>query len=205
MLNNAEGGYDDGYRAVKGFWGTDPGSLVAAFLSAHDVSGMRVLDVGAGEGKNSAACAKAGALVDAIECSAVAIENGIDIFSGVPINWINEDATLYLYPANYYDIVICYGLLHCLQDFDNINNLLIKLKKSMKRGGTFILVSFNDGSHDLSAHPGFAPTLLSHEWFSRQFSGWDIKNISNTILVEEHPHNHIKHHHSLTRLSAVKP
>jgi tellurite methyltransferase len=70
------GGYDAGYAAVPCFWGILPGSLVAEFLEDVNPIGMRVLDVGAGEGKNAAAFSKRGAYVDAIECSFDAIENG---------------------------------------------------------------------------------------------------------------------------------
>ena len=55
MLTELDGGYDVGYRAVTGFWGTAPSSLVVRYLATHDVAGLKVLDAGAGEGKNAAA------------------------------------------------------------------------------------------------------------------------------------------------------
>jgi len=67
------GGYSKGYAAVPCFWGTSPGSLIATYLASHEPQKLRVLDVGAGEGKNAAAFARRGATVDAIECSSDAI------------------------------------------------------------------------------------------------------------------------------------
>jgi len=204
MLTDVDGGYDQGYRAIMGFWGTAPASLVARFLSVHDVHGLRVLDVGAGEGKNAAAFALMGAQVDAIECSSAAIENGLQLFPDARINWIQTDAMEHPYPRRFYDVVVCYGLLHCLPSEIAAQRLVVALQESLKEGGTMFVVAFNNGSHDLSAHPGFEPLLLSHDWFIRQFEDWRMESITDSILFETHPHNQIPHHHSLTRLSAVK-
>lgn len=204
MLAETNGGYDEGYRAVTGFWGIMPGSLVSAFLQRHQARGLRVLDVGAGEGKNAAAFARAGAKVQAIECSNIAIGNGRRLFPDADIEWIQSDALTMRYDRNVYDVVISYGLTHCLPTEDDARSLLKKLQTSLKAGGTFLLVSFNSGSHDLTAHPGFSPLLLDHSWFLDMFDGWDIEFSANSILHETHPHNNIPHHHSLTRLTAVK-
>lgn len=205
MLIETDGGYEEGYRAVTGFWGTQPGSLVADYLHHHPVTGLTVLDVGAGEGKNAAAFARAGASVDALECSSAAIRNGRALFDDAEINWLQADADRFAYPLAYYDVVVCYGLIHCLKSIAAAMHLVSSLKSALKANGTFILVSFNDGRHDLSAHPGFKPLLLPHGWFLQQFEGWEIDSVSNSLLFETHPHNNIPHHHSLTRLRAFKP
>lgn len=204
MLLEANGGYDDGYVSVRSFWGTKPGSLVAELLQTQKVAGLKVLDVGAGEGKNAAALSRAGACVDAIECSPHAIRNGQELFASASINWIEADAADWLYPVEHYDVVVCYGLIHCLASELAADRLIGSLQRSLKADGIFILVSFNDGSHDLSGHPGFAPLFLPHAWFLRHFQRWTIQSVSDSILFETHPHNNIPHHHSLTRLSAVK-
>src|SRR5690348_6695352 len=100
------GGYNEGYAAVPCFWGTAPGSLILKLLEEIDATGMHVLDLGAGEGKNAAAFARRGAIVDAIECSSKAIENGRNAFSDTNINWIHADAAQHSYPVAYYDVVI---------------------------------------------------------------------------------------------------
>lgn len=169
MLTEADGGYDQGYRAITGFWGTAPGSLVTEFLSRHDPSGMIVVDVGAGEGKNAAAFARRGASVEAVECSSAAVRNGKVMFPDLGINWIKTDALDFKFPRSHYDVVVCYGLIHCLPSEAAARRLINTLMASVKPGGTLILVSFNDGSHDLSAHPGFHPLLLGHRWFEAFF------------------------------------
>lgn len=205
MLAERDGGYDDGYKAVKAFWGTEPSSLVSDFLAVNQASGSRVLDVGAGEGKNAAAFVVAGAEVDAVECSRAAIENGRELFASMAINWIHSDALDMNYGDETYDVVVAYGLVHCLPTETDAKLLLARLQAALKPAGSFILAAFNSGSHDLSAHPGFRPLLLEHGWFLQRFEGWRLERITDSVLFETHPHNNIPHHHSLTRLMAVKP
>lgn len=199
------GGYDEGYAAVSCFWGTNPSRLVRSYLEVNDPGGMKVLDLGAGEGKNAAAFSRRGAIVDAIEMSKVAIENGLRAFSHTPINWINVDAALYTFPSDYYDIVICYGLIHCLRSKEVADRMLSQTKRSLRTGGTYILAAFNDGPHDLSAHPDFKPLLLSHAWYLAAFRHWNILAATDEILHESHPHNGIQHFHSMTRIIAKCP
>jgi 2-polyprenyl-3-methyl-5-hydroxy-6-metoxy-1,4-benzoquinol methylase len=198
------GGYDQGYAAVPCFWGTSPGSLVATFLASHNPRNLRVLDVGAGEGKNAAAFARLGATVDAIECSSNAIENGRSTFSDVKINWIERDVMSYEYPSDFYDVVVCYGLIHCLQSEQEATRILSSTQASLKRDGAYILASFNDGGHDLSAHPGFKPLLMSHAWFLDAFQNLQIVVATDALLCETHPHNGIPHFHSMSRLMAKR-
>jgi len=205
MLVETNGGYDDGYASVMGFWGTSPGSLVREFLARQPAKGMRVLDVGAGEGKNASAFAHAGANVTALECSATAIKNGLALFPNEKIEWVHCDALEYEFAPESYDVIVSYGLTHCLPSQSSARCLISRLQSALVSGGTFILVSFNSGSHDLSAHPGFNPLLLDHDWYLETFHGWQFESVSDAILFETHPHNNIPHHHSLTRLSARKP
>lgn len=198
------GGYGRGYAAVPCFWGTSPGSLVSNYLADHPAKDIRVLDVGAGEGKNAAAFASRGAIVDAIECSTDAITNGKSAFADDRINWIEEDATLFEYPSEFYDVVVCYGLLHCLPTERHAERLLIQTQASLRPNGIYLLASFNDGSHDLSAHPDFVPLLLRHSWFVRAFESWDVLIATDSVLYETHPHNNIPHFHSMTRIMAQR-
>lgn len=203
MTPNA-GGYDDGYSLVPCFWGKSPASLVAQYLKDNSPAGLKVLDIGAGEGKNANAFAEAGAQVDAIECSSYAIENGIRTFGDNKINWIEADASKFPIEASIYDIVVSYGLIHCLQSERSAFDLLKKTQQALKVGGDYIMASFNSGSHDLSAHPGFKPLLLDHNWFVEMFENWRIIHLTDSLLYETHPHNEISHHHSITRAWARK-
>lgn len=196
----SDGGYEAGYRASKCFWGTSAGSLVDSFLAANSAEGLRVLDLGCGEGKNANAFAEAGALVDAVDCSERAVENGKAVFAHRNIVWKVADARSYLSDCVQYDVIIMYGLLHCLDSRKAIAEAIQLALRRTKIQGLHFVVAFNDGPHDLTAHPDFDPTLASHDFFVSQYRDQDLTTQMDSIIHETHPHNNIPHFHSITRL-----
>lgn len=205
-MQRTSGGYDSGYRAVPCFWGVRPGSLVEAFVAQNNFSaGYRVLDLGCGEGKNAAALAKLGCVVDAVDCSPFALRNGSKAFPDSRINWIEADIARIDFGSEVYDLIIAYGLFHCLQSPEEISQAIERAKSATKGGGHHIICTFNDRSQDLSAHPDLRPTLLGHAWYVERYKNWESLAATDTNLVETHPHNNIEHHHSLTRILARKP
>lgn len=198
-----DGGYDEGYSRCPCFWGKSPGSLVKHFISEiRTPKGLRVLDLGCGEGKNASAFARAGATVVGVDCSQIALANGQRAFADSAIEWVLSDAETYLLTSEPFDVIVMYGLLHCLPSQITISSLLDLAFEKTCLGGHHIVAAFNDGPHDLSAHPGFVPTLASHSFYLSQYCGHEIVVASSELLHEVHPHNQIPHFHSLTRLIA---
>jgi tellurite methyltransferase len=199
----SDGGYDEGYSRSSCFWGRSPGSLVRAFLERHpSLKGRTVLDLGCGEGKNAFAFAMTGASVDAVDCSALAIKNGRNAFPDANIRWVAASAMEYLRACSSYDVIVMYGLLHCLSSAKDISAVIELAMKRTVLHGTNIVAAFNDGPHDLSAHPNFKPTLVSHGFYCDQYRSQQIVSDTDSILYETHPHNNIPHFHSITRLVA---
>jgi tellurite methyltransferase len=203
-ITGSNGGYDDGYPSCPCFWGRSPGSLVRKFLDRNEVEGLRVLDLGCGEGKNGFAFAERGATVVAVDCSELAIRNGQAAFGSHFIRWVHDDSCHYIQTCEEFDIVVMYGLLHCLASESEIQGLIASALKKTRLGGWHIVVSFNDGPHDLSAHPKFTPTLLSHGFYADQYAKQTVLFHESAIIHETHPHNGIPHFHSLTRLLAKR-
>jgi tellurite methyltransferase len=197
------GGYDDGYKSCCCFWGDSPGSLIKAFLKERpSCEGLTVLDLGCGEGKNAAAFAAAGALVDAVDRSVQGIANGRQAFPHSNIKWIVANAVDYLKTSRTYDIVVMYGLLHCLPSRGEIAETIdLAIRRTANRGRHFV-VAFNDGPHDLTAHPNLHPTLLSHKFYLAQYARHQILDAESALIRETHPNNNIPHFHHITRLTA---
>ncbi len=170
-----------------------------------DSSGLKVLDAGCGEGKNAAFLAQQGAEVEAIDISDLAIQNARRQWPEMRrLTWRVGDIRCLDFQPEYYDVVVAYGVLHCLQSPAEIHTTLLRLKQTTRPSGYLVLCAFNQRRQELGAHPGFTPCLLSHTEYTSLFSGWQIIAVSDADLTEFHPHNHIEHTHSLTRILARK-
>lgn len=203
-MSTYDGGYDDGYRACPCFWGKNTGSLITKFLETNSVENIRVLDAGCGEGKNAVTLAELGADVTAIDCSAVALKNAKNAFQGNSVSWFCSDVRKLDSSVEPFDVVVAYGLLHCMKSNDEIASVVHRLQELTAVGGWNIVCAFNDREHDLSAHPGFAPCLIPHSTYLKHYEGWEVTFSSDEDLHETHPHNNIPHVHSMTRLIARK-
>lgn len=201
----ATAAYDDGYARCACFWGREPGSLVRDLVSrVGSVRGWRVLDIGCGEGKNADHLWRLGAQVLALEVSALALANARKAFPDSGVAWRHADARTEPLDQDAYDLIIAYGLLHCLAHEGEVRGVVGALRDATRPGGRNILCAFNDRSQDLSAHPGFRPCLLPHTTYASLYADWTIEVLSDADLRETHPHNGIEHVHSMTRLVARK-
>ena len=203
-----DGGYDIGYKACPCFWGSNPGSLVQRLATlVPTFSGMSVLDAGCGEGKNAIFLGSKGATVAAYDISEFAIRNAQSIASHANLTtvsfFVGDVRDVDITPTSY-DVVLAYGLMHCLPDVPEIRSLCRTLQDATRHGGYMLLCAFNDRYQDLSAHPGFHPTLLPNSEYVEMFKGWELFEASDQDLHEIHPHNNIPHTHSMTRILGRK-
>lgn len=195
------GGYEDGYKACPCFWGCEPGSLVRRLASLIDLRNARVLDAGCGEGKNAAFIAAAGGKVDAVDVSQVAIENGKRVWGHMDaIKWHVSDFQTWLRHSEPYDVVVAYGVLHCLTSRSDLEFAVDALRRATKDGGHHVVCAFNVRHQELIAHPGLRPTLIAHDEFRSMYEHDCIVFESDADITETHPHNGIEHTHSLSRL-----
>ena len=200
------GGYDEGYERCGCFWGTEPGSFLK--LLTHYITsfaGQRVLDAGCGEGKNAVFLAQLGAIVDAVDVSAVAIKNGRQFWKQeARVRWIVADIR-HLKLTQKYDVAIAYGLLHCFPDRAEVLATISTIQAATVCGGYNAVCAFNNRHQQLDkAHPGFHPCLLDHREYLSAYASWHVLAQSDSDLTERHLHNSIDHTHSLSRILAKK-
>jgi ubiquinone/menaquinone biosynthesis C-methylase UbiE len=167
----------------------------------QDLRGRRAIDVGCGEGKNAVFLRKLGMEVTALDVSSVALANASNAWpADEGVTWRRADIRDIELEDEAFDLVVAYGLLHCMVDEKEVVSVVENLKRATKRGGIQILCAFNSRHQDLRAHPGFSPTLLSHQQYLDMYSEWEVLLGTDTDLWESHPHNQLEHVHSLTRL-----
>jgi tellurite methyltransferase len=206
MTDPGVGGYDDGYAACPFFWGLEPGSYVKDLVRIiPSFEGRHVLDIGCGDGKNSRFLANLGADVEAIDISEIAIKNALNNSpTDLKIHWSVGDIRTLRLRRTSYDIVIMYGILHCLRNEREIREIIKIAKEKTNKDGYHVVCAFNNRLQELSAHPGFSPTLLPHQLYLDLYTEWNLVKNSDQDLFETHPHNNIPHTHSLTRIIAKK-
>jgi 2-polyprenyl-3-methyl-5-hydroxy-6-metoxy-1,4-benzoquinol methylase len=112
------------------FWEKSPAKYVKLFCSKYvtDLENLKVLDLGAGEGKNSVFLASQGAYVTAVDISTIALSR----FSLQPnyiqckkkINSIKGDVRTIDFDNNQFDLIVAYGIFHALDDVQEIYSLI---------------------------------------------------------------------------------
>ncbi len=199
--------YDAGYASCSCFWGRHPGSLVAQLTTIlPSWHGLSVLDLGCGDGKSAAFAAQRGANVRAIDISALALRNAHAAWRNIPnITWERADVRHLQVKPNAHDVVLAYGLLHCLASESQVRRAVHRIQCATAPRGFNVICAFNARSQDLTAHPHFDPVLLSHGVYVGLYANWQLLHSTDRDLNEVHPHNGIRHTHSMTRLLARKP
>jgi tellurite methyltransferase len=175
--------------------------MVRLLAASADLAGAHVLDLGCGEGKNAAFLAGLGCVVEAWDISAAALDNARAAWPDVPVRWLQKDVLSISTELRKFDVVIAYGLYHCLAPeaiFSTIKNIQL----ATAGDGYNIAVCYNNRMqvNISSAHPGFHPTCFAHGDFIRAYAAWHIIAASDEDLTEQHPTNMIQHTHSMTRI-----
>jgi 2-polyprenyl-3-methyl-5-hydroxy-6-metoxy-1,4-benzoquinol methylase len=168
---------------------------------------MQILDAGCGEGKNAVYLAGFSAFVRAIDVSPLAIRNAKMAWGNPPnVTWEIADIRTTVLPRGAYDVIVAYGLLHCLPSVDDVHLTAQRLQEATAPGGYNVICAFNNRTQDLrDAHPNLRPTLLTHDDYRLLYSPWAELAVSDSDLHESHPDRSVPHVHSLTRLLARKP
>lgn len=197
-------GYDEGYAQCPRFWGQTPAVLVQKAIDMFaSIEQKTAIDLGCGDGKNAVALARAGFRVVALDKSEIAVRNAINSYGTGDVSWLVADLTSIEGPPACYDLVIATGSLHCLASDDAIVRAIKGMQRLTKPGGLNVVSAFDDGPQDMEGHDaGFRPTLMPHARYVELYSAWEVIDATTVLQADEHPHNRVPHHHSITRLLA---
>jgi SAM-dependent methyltransferase len=195
----APGPYDRLYACRDLLWPAEPGRMVRR---AHAISVPgRALDAGCGDGKNAAFLIERDWSVDAFDVSSLATDacrRRLGVVSKSPRLrlWQADCRSAVLVPADY-DMVISYGLYHCLNDVD-LHSTHYRLARSLKPGGLFVCATLNDNLPLPRDHGTDSLTLRAEHHLRGLFTGWDEIQFEIGTIEEDHLPLVARHHHSLT-------
>ncbi len=204
--------YQEEYENTVGlFWDNKPAKYVRLFTETiqNDLSNWKVLDLGAGEGKNAVFLAGLGGRITAVDISSVALSKfhlqpNYDNYKN-NINRVNCNILDVAFEELSFDLIIAYGILHCLSDKEEIKRFVQRLKKWGKSGSYFIGATFTDAipPPSIQDYLGIEAFLSAGE-FEELFGDWSVVCSEDAIITESHPTSGLSHQHSITRLIAKK-
>jgi len=135
--------YDKTYKEIKNVFGSEPEEILKKYYERIDVT-KRVLDIGAGQGRNSFFLAKAGYTVDTIDPSGISIEiiNEITKKENYKINAYQQSFDEFTYRNNPYSAILIFGLFQIL-DLNSIGLLTNMIDKFTTNGSLVFITAFS--------------------------------------------------------------
>jgi SAM-dependent methyltransferase len=138
-VGTGRGRYDLLYRGTDLLWSDSPGRMVAEVNCL--TSPGRALDLGCGDGRNLVWLEGRGWNVDGVDVSSAALSAARRRihFRGVgnPDRLLRRDACEMDIPENTYDLVLAYGLYHCIDD-NRLARLHSFVTSALRPGGFFV-------------------------------------------------------------------
>jgi len=206
------------YKKQKFYWGLKPEKGLKEVLK-HTPRGV-ALDIGAGEGRNSIFLAKNGFKVEAID----KIKGGLDKCEEIakkynlPIKTKVVDIRKFRFENNKYSLILSIVALDFLK-FPEIQKVILKIKKSLKKGGVFYLLIFSIKDplfkkckqkqlRMVEKNTFYLPKLKTFQHFFEKKELLNLLNSFKIIKIEEKrikdTHGGKVHFHCVIRIIAKK-
>ncbi|MBR7834561.1 class I SAM-dependent methyltransferase [Actinospica durhamensis] len=176
------------YEQHPGVYGALPSAAAVAALAAFEQAGARrVLELGAGHGRDALGFARAGLSVDAIDYSREALAQLVRAAQAEgladAVAAVEHDARDKLpYPDGEFDAVYAHMLLCMALTTDEIRAVVDEVRRVLRPGGLFVYTVRHTGDEhygagvalgeDVYEHGGFAVHFFSRELVDDLARGW---------------------------------
>lgn len=209
--NKSNGQYDDEYIKSKCFWGWDPAKYVKLAEKFITEDHKTALDIGAGEGKNSFFLAEKNLRVTGVEVSIYAINNFVKrMIELKESNWnhdldiVYSDAKDWMEECPSYDIVVSYGMLHCLSSYEEIKTMVHRFKQKTKQRGLNIICTFLEGEPVPDIQKYLKPYFVKDFQILDLYEDWEILESEVDVIEHMHSTSKVMHKHTVLRLITRK-
>ena len=195
------GPFDLEYSNNGRFWPSPPGYGTLEVVKFLGPPG-KVLDLGAGEGRDSIFLAKRGFTVTAVDVSAIATQKAEKFANNdnVDLATVVSDAMDFQFSQTYH-IIVCYGLLHFLPVKD-ANLLLSRMKEHTMVGGYNVVSMFTDYSPVPECHSHMDIHLHAENTLSLSYKDWELcHEVYERRKPDQHP-GYPDHSHSHAKVLA---
>ena len=176
--------YDQKYRSEELHWGRQPSSIARIFFQNHlPKEGTKLIDIGAGEGRDSIFFAQNGCRVTAFDSSAEGVKKAVARAEklGVAIDFFKADINEHRLDE-YFDVVFSSGVLHYIPP-ELRKEIITNYKRFTSPGGLH--------AHTVPIRKPYVPQdpeddVLEHSWRSGEvlmlYHDWKIELFSEEIL-----------------------
>jgi SAM-dependent methyltransferase len=205
-LSTSEGPYGELYQSREFLWPNRPGRMVRRAVA--EVVPARSLDLGCGDGKNAYYLESLGSAVDALDISGTAVTAASKRLSRLPnptrgTLWC-DDVSKCQFESDAYELVVCYGLYHCLDD-NKMEAVHSRVERALKHGGLLAFAAFNDllPLPDFHRTPGVVLRARDHIFeFTKR---WETISAEFGEIQEDHLPLVQLHKHAMTWALLRKP
>ena len=199
MSTTTFGPYDNLYNSRNFLWPETPGRMVK--LASDIAEPGKGLDLGCGDGKNLVFLEKLGWEIDGVDISPFAIRAAHNRIIKSRVhhkgNILTDNVTKPKFYEESYDLVISYGLYHCLTDLELLATQSI-VNRSLKKGGLFAFAIFNNEIPLISDHHTDKLYLRPKTYMLDLLKNWNILKLKFGFISENHYPLVGHHQHSLT-------
>lgn len=184
------------YGRDEYYWGTDPSRLARRTIDqlSGDPHGRRLLDLGAGEGRDSVYFAEHGFEVYAVDVSPAGLEKATRLARarGVEITTIEGDANEFTFPKPV-DIVFSTGAVQFIEPEVRPRQFR-RFRRATNPGGLHAIFAFVDHP-DVPPAPDTTPDqyLLDRDELQGYYADWETVHSEEIIFKDDSggiPHRH---------------
>jgi 2-polyprenyl-3-methyl-5-hydroxy-6-metoxy-1,4-benzoquinol methylase len=171
--------YDEAYKEIPDYFGAEPSPLLVDYHHLIDKT-RPVLDIGAGQGRNSLFLARQGFSVDAIDPSQVGVDriSGMAADENLPIRVRCSGFESFKSENAPYGAVLIFGIIQVLPR-ESIKILADKVRLWISPGGLVMISAFT------TEDPGFAKIAATSEKLGENSFRIDSDNIRTFLRPGE--------------------
>ncbi len=165
--------------------------------------GAKVLDLGAGDGRNAIFLAKKGFDVTAVDVSEAGIKKLEKIAGekGAKVKTKVQDMREFKFDEQY-DLIISHGCLHMIERKE-WQKLIERIRENTKLGGYNVILVFTDKIEPSKNLKEFMVGLFREGEIFSLYSDWEIIQQKSYVFNDKHPGG-VRHTHSVNKIVAKK-
>jgi cyclopropane fatty-acyl-phospholipid synthase-like methyltransferase len=189
-FDDAEAFWDRRFAAAEYVFGIEPNVFLTA-QQARFSRGMRVLEVGCGEGRNCVWLAQRGCQVTGIDISQAALGKAAQLAAErkVEVEWIHADIRHWAWQPDRFDAVVCIFIQFAAPE--GRERIFAGIHSTLVAGGTLVLQGYTPRQLQFSSGgPRDPEHLYTPELLRRSLTGFDILHLEehDAVLAEGTKH-----------------